>query len=121
MRADVILPIVLAYLIGSVPFAVILSRRRGTDLRRIGSGNPGATNVLRASGWGLGLTVMAVDLAKVGVKPQLQTTEWAVYLDKRKNGQMPLYMLGWTGDNGDPDNFLCYFFCAPGVSRAMAT
>lgn len=60
---------------------------------------------------------MAVDLAKVGVKAQLQTAEWAVYLDKRKNGQMPLYMLGWTGDNGDPDNFLCYFFCAPGVSR----
>jgi peptide/nickel transport system substrate-binding protein len=60
---------------------------------------------------------MAVDLAKVGIKVQLQTAEWAVYLDKRKNGQMPLYMLGWTGDNGDPDNFLCYFFCAPGASR----
>jgi peptide/nickel transport system substrate-binding protein len=60
---------------------------------------------------------MAADLAKVGVKVQLQTAEWAVYLDKRKNGQMPLYMLGWTGDNGDPDNFLCYFFCSPGVSR----
>ena len=60
---------------------------------------------------------MAVDLAKIGVKAQLQTAEWAVYLDKRKNGQMPVYMMGWTGDNGDPDNFLCYFFCAPGVSR----
>jgi peptide/nickel transport system substrate-binding protein len=60
---------------------------------------------------------MAVDLAKVGIKTQLQTTEWAVYLDKRKNGQMPLYMLGWTGDNGDPDNFLCYFFCQPGAAR----
>src|SRR5215475_4670704 len=34
---------------------------------------------------------MAADLAKVGIKTQLQTTEWAVYLDKRKNGQMPLY------------------------------
>jgi len=60
---------------------------------------------------------MAADLAKAGIKVQLQTAEWAVYLDKRKNGQMPLYMLGWTGDNGDPDNFLCYFFCSPGVSR----
>src|SRR4030095_6980646 len=51
------------------------------------------------------------------IKAQLQTAEWAVYLDKRKNGQMPLYMLGWTGDNGDPDNFLCHLFCAPRASR----
>jgi peptide/nickel transport system substrate-binding protein len=60
---------------------------------------------------------IAADLAKVGITVQLQTTDWAVYLDKRKNGQLPLYMLGWTGDNGDPDNFVCYFFCSPGTSR----
>ena len=60
---------------------------------------------------------IAADLAKVGIKAGLQTAEWAVYLDKRKNGQLPLYMLGWTGDNGDPDNFLCFFFCSPGASR----
>jgi len=60
---------------------------------------------------------IAADLAKAGVTVQLQTTDWTVYLDKRKNGQMPLYMLGWTGDNGDPDNFVCYFFCSPGISR----
>jgi len=59
---------------------------------------------------------MAADLAKVGIGVQLQTTDWTVYLDKRKNGQLPLYMLGWTGDNGDPDNFVCYFFCQPGAS-----
>jgi peptide/nickel transport system substrate-binding protein len=59
---------------------------------------------------------IAADLAKVGITVQLQTTDWAVYLDKRKNGQLPLYMLGWTGDNGDPDNFVCYFFCEPGAS-----
>ncbi len=60
---------------------------------------------------------IAADLAKVGIRTQLQTVEWANYLDKRKNGQLPLYMLGWTGDNGDPDNFLCYFFCQPGTPR----
>jgi peptide/nickel transport system substrate-binding protein len=60
---------------------------------------------------------IAADLAKVGITVQLQTTDWAVYLDKRKNGQLPVYMLGWTGDNGDPDNFVCYFFCNPGASR----
>ena len=54
---------------------------------------------------------MAADLAKVGITVKLQTIDWSVYLDKRKNGQLPLYMLGWTGDNGDPDNFVCYFFC----------
>jgi peptide/nickel transport system substrate-binding protein len=56
-------------------------------------------------------TAIAADLAKVGINVQLQTIDWATYLDKRKNGLLPLYMLGWTGDNGDPDNFVCYFFC----------
>ncbi len=54
---------------------------------------------------------MAADLAKIGVKVELKTVDWAVYLDKRSKGELPLYMLGWTGDNGDPDNFICYFFC----------
>ena len=54
---------------------------------------------------------IAADLAKIGVSVKLQTIDWTVYLDKRKNGELPLYMLGWTGDNGDPDNFVCYFFC----------
>ena len=56
-------------------------------------------------------TAIAADWAKAGINVTLQTIDWATYLDKRKNGQLPLYMLGWTGDNGDPDNFLCYFFC----------
>jgi peptide/nickel transport system substrate-binding protein len=59
---------------------------------------------------------IAADLAKVGITVQLQTTDWTVYLDKSRKGQMALWMLGWTGDNGDPDNFVCYFFC-PGASR----
>ena len=60
---------------------------------------------------------MAADLAKAGIKAQLQTVEWANYLEKRKKGEMPLYMVGWTGDNGDPDNFVCFFFCPTNVPR----
>ena len=60
---------------------------------------------------------MAADLAKAGITVQLQTTDWTVYLDKSRKGQMALWMLGWTGDNGDPDNFVCYFFCAIGEPR----
>ena len=60
---------------------------------------------------------IAADLAKAGIKAQLQTVEWANYLEKRKKGEMPLYMIGWTGDNGDPDNFVCFFFCPTNVPR----
>jgi peptide/nickel transport system substrate-binding protein len=46
------------------------------------------------------------DLKNVGVDVQLQTYEWATYLDKTKNGEHEMALLGWSGDNGDPDNFL---------------
>ena len=56
-------------------------------------------------------TAIAADWAKAGINVQLKTVDWATYLDLRKKGQLHLYMLGWTGDNGDPDNFTCYFLC----------
>jgi len=56
--------IVAAYLIGSIPFALILARRYGADLRLVGSGNLGATNVMRASGVTAGLIVALLDMAK---------------------------------------------------------
>jgi glycerol-3-phosphate acyltransferase PlsY len=57
--------IIAGYLIGSIPFALLLARRWGTaDLRRIGSGNLGAANVMRASGITAGILVALLDLAK---------------------------------------------------------
>ena len=53
-----------AYLIGSIPFALILARRWGADLRHVGSGNLGAANVMRASGVKAGVLVAALDMAK---------------------------------------------------------
>ena len=59
------LAIILAYLIGSVPFAFLLARRWGAaDLRTLGSGNLGAANVLRASGVRAGVLVAVLDVAK---------------------------------------------------------
>ncbi|MBN1963634.1 MAG: ABC transporter substrate-binding protein [Anaerolineae bacterium] len=51
-------------------------------------------------------------LAEVGIEVQLETAgDWPAYLDARRNGELlGLYQLGWGGDNGDPDNFLGYFF-----------
>jgi glycerol-3-phosphate acyltransferase PlsY len=57
--------ILLAYGLGSTPFAWLLARRwNSADLRRVGSGNVGAANVLRASGVTAGILVAALDIAK---------------------------------------------------------
>ena len=57
--------LVMAYCIGSVPFALLLARRwSGDDPRRVGSGNVGAANVLRASGVRAGVLVAVLDIAK---------------------------------------------------------
>ncbi len=61
MSAAVILA---AYLLGSIPFALILARRWGSDLRAVGSGNLGAANVMRASGVTAGVLVAVLDMAK---------------------------------------------------------
>jgi glycerol-3-phosphate acyltransferase PlsY len=52
------------YLLGSIPFALLLTRRRGIELRQVGSRNVGAANVLRAAGVVPAVTVMLLDAAK---------------------------------------------------------
>ncbi len=59
--------ILFGYAVGSVPFAYLLARRAGVDVRVAGSGNVGAANVLRTSGTPLGLTVMILDIGKGAV------------------------------------------------------
>lgn len=64
--ADVlILSLVIGYLCGSVPFGLLLTRAAGLgDIRQIGSGNIGATNVLRTGRKGLAAATLALDLLK---------------------------------------------------------
>ena len=49
---------------------------------------------------------IAANFEKIGVKAKLVTFEWGTYLDKASRGEADAFMLGWTGDNGDADNFL---------------
>jgi acyl phosphate:glycerol-3-phosphate acyltransferase len=53
-----------AYLIGSIPTGVLLARRHGVDPRDVGSGNIGATNVVRAAGWRAGALTLVGDAMK---------------------------------------------------------
>jgi dipeptide transport system substrate-binding protein len=50
--------------------------------------------------------LMQADLAKIGVKAEIKSFEWGEYRKRMQNGEHQMGMLGWTGDNGDPDNFL---------------
>jgi glycerol-3-phosphate acyltransferase PlsY len=57
--------VAVGYLLGSIPFAFLLSRRwAGLDIRKAGSGNVGAANVLRTTGIGAAVAVMLLDVAK---------------------------------------------------------
>jgi acyl phosphate:glycerol-3-phosphate acyltransferase len=59
---------VLAYLLGSVPFGIVITRALGLgDLRAIGSGNIGATNVLRTGNKGAALATLLLDAGKGGL------------------------------------------------------
>ncbi len=49
--------------------------------------------------------LMQSDLAKVGVKARIVTYEWGEYRKRVQNSEAQAAELGWTGDNGDPDNF----------------
>lgn len=45
------------------------------------------------------------DLQKIGISATLEPFEWGVFLDKVAHGDDPMCLIGWSGDNGDPDNF----------------
>lgn len=74
--------LLITYLVGSTPFAVVLSTLYGTsdtDVRTGGSGNPGATNVARLYGWGLGGAVLACDVGKGALPVVLARLLWPTW------------------------------------------
>ena len=65
MPSTPLLAVALGYAVGSIPFALLVGRLvSGVDLRRAGSGNPGAANALRTSGVAAAVCVLALDAAK---------------------------------------------------------
>lgn len=70
MTLGLVLLFIGAYFVGSIPFGVLVARAKGIDIMSVGSGNIGATNVVRALGKGPGLLVFFLDLLK-GLAPAL--------------------------------------------------
>ena len=69
-----------SYLIGSIPFGFLVGRAKGIDLRTVGSGNIGSTNVYRALGLGTAILVFALDAGKgfagTRIVPMLGASAW---------------------------------------------
>ena len=58
--------------------------------------------------------MMQADLAKVGIAVELKSFEWGEYRKRLQAGEHQMGLLGWTGDNGDPDNFFFLLGCPDG-------
>ncbi|MGP1311009.1 MAG: glycerol-3-phosphate 1-O-acyltransferase PlsY [Phycisphaerales bacterium] len=71
----IVLALLLAYLVGSIPFGLLIGFARGVDLRAHGSGNIGATNAIRVLGKKLGALCFALDVLK-GLLPTLLLGVW---------------------------------------------
>lgn len=101
--------LILAYLAGSIPSAFLAGKAKGVDLRTVGSGNLGATNVFRTLGWKIGLTVYIADCLKgflpVALLPQAFGTPeigWRIaYGVAAIAGHVkPVFLLGKGGGKG---------------------
>ncbi|NCO80441.1 glycerol-3-phosphate 1-O-acyltransferase PlsY [bacterium] len=81
---NLILLIIFGYLLGSVPFSYLIPKAKGIDIRKVGSGNVGATNVIRALGLKFGLLATILDLLKAVIPVYLATRfllfDWQIAL-----------------------------------------
>jgi len=64
-----------AYLLGTFPSAELIASRYGKEITKVGSGNPGASNVIRELGWKAGMSVFLMDMAKAAIAVGIA---WAV-------------------------------------------
>ena len=108
MITQVVLIVVGGFLLGSIPVGVLISRARGVDLRAVGSGNVGATNVHRALGFRWAMVVFVLDVAK-GFAPSLAAhhifsdhrQEWAIVAGSAAVfGHCYSHFIGFRGGKG---------------------
>ena len=66
-----------------------------------------------------GAELLQADLAKIGVKADVQVIEWGELIKRAKQGQHDMLFMGWAGDNGDPDNYLSPLFSCNAVKSGI--
>ncbi len=84
-----------SYLIGNVNFAIIISKLKHRDIRKIGSGNPGTLNMSRNFGMGIGVLTLVLDILK-GAIPTF--VGYIIYMDKGFAGtELPISQIAMVG------------------------
>lgn len=109
MLTSLILPLVIGYLLGALPFGYLVARSKGVNIFEVGSKNPGATNVRRVLGSGPGNLVFALDALKGALatgwplfafnwtREAGETTSVALSYNTGDNANVPLAMAGLVG------------------------
>ena len=87
-----VLSIVIAYLLGSIPFAYIIGKWRGLDIRKVGDKNVGTFNVFRHGGWMAGILTLVADVGK-GALAIIVAKLLSNLFDARKAGTVPAGMV----------------------------
>lgn len=134
MIAESVAAVIAAYLLGSIPFAYIAGRLlKKVDIRRVGGGNVGATNVMREVGTAAGIAVFAADLGKgtlaVLIAQWLGVSQIIVFVASLAvvaGHNWPVF-LGFEGGRGGATTIGVFFALAPvpaaisfGIMLAMA-
>ncbi len=116
-----------AYFVGSFPTGVVLSRLRfGKDVRKLGSGNTGATNMTRNFGWGAGVVTFLTDSFKgwavvyAGIVLGLGPRELAAGALSVVLGHCFSVFLHFRGGKGVATTFGCWLLLAPLEAAVMA-
>lgn len=132
MATTILFLCIFAYLLGSIPFGLIFARIFfSVDLRRMGSGNIGATNARRAGGWALGLATLACDMLKgavpvliaSAVSPGDEDTLKEVYMAMTAVAAFcghlfPVFLKFKTGGKGVASAAGCFAVIAPAALAA---
>ena len=85
--------LLLAYVAGATPFGYLVAKWKGIDIRQHGSGNIGATNVIRVLGKKIGIPVFAMDMLK-GLLPVVAARLWCTWTAHEPTWPMLLAALG---------------------------
>ncbi len=107
-----------AYLVGSIPFGFLIARARGIDIRQVGSGNIGSTNITRAMGFRWGVVVAALDALKAYLPAlaarQLAPADWQMLVISLMPviGHIFSFWMGFKGGKGVAATFglLAFYF-----------